>query len=190
MSSDNVAVTLYVVAFLIILTLILNTNTISQVQISNDNLVTNSHDGDDYFSKYFVDFTGGENEEKYFIFITPNESYEVHGNVRFYGDVEYEIIIMENVSVTSNGTLLSTFNNDRTQPSGELLSFYDPIGISGGINIWEAKLGSGKTSTGFTPGLNYNFILVPDTIYAFNITKIAVQTGYVDFDYFWWEEPQ
>ena len=149
------------------------------------------HKGHHFFSKGVLDFNGGANENQQVMFLTPNDSIEIHAKAIIYANVEIEVEILENCTVTANGTQLETFNNNRWHNNGEhLLSWYGPTVTSCEKAIWVAKTGSGKDATGVAPGLNYEIIAKPNAYYVFNITKLVVQTGYVDTDFFWYEEEE
>lgn len=164
------------------------TNQLEEPIITIDYIHHEIHEGKHFFGKNFVDFLGGAGENQKFMFITPNASTEIHAKAIFYGNVEFEVQIIENVTTLTNGTAVQAFNNNRASTyERKLLSFVNPLGVTNGQVIWEAKFGSGKTATGVSPGLNYEIIALPNSKYIFNITKVAVQTGYLDVDFFWYE---
>jgi hypothetical protein len=144
--------------------------------------------GRHFFSKQVVPFDGVANEVGYFMFRTPDTPTRIYANASFYGNVEFLIEIYEGSTVTDDGTAVSAFNNDRDSGlPATLEAFANPIPDVLGDLMWIAQFGSGKDATGVSSGFGYKIKVKRNTMYVFKITKIAVQTGYLDAG-FWWKE--
>jgi len=149
------------------------------------------HEGKYFFIKTAEEFTGGAGETKYFMFVTPNSSTEIHARVSISSSVEFDIKIQENATVLTNGTPITPYNaNRKSTYVNKLKPYAFPTGVNNGHLLWYSKVGSGRSSTGVSPSTNYEIIALPNTIYIFNMTKVAVTSGYLDVDFFWYEEEE
>jgi len=146
------------------------------------------HEGNHYFYKNFVDFVGGADETVYFMFITPDTDTRIHAKVSLYANVEFEAYIFRDGTVSVNGTQVTTVNNRGDSPNtAELVAYAGPTVTTDGTQIWASKMGSGKNATGVAPGLNHEIVGDQNTIYLFKLVKKAVQAGYMDVDFWWYE---
>jgi hypothetical protein len=146
------------------------------------------HDGEHFFAKQVVPFNGVANEEGFFMFRTPDTTKRIHARAEFYGDVEFTIEIYEGSTVTADGTAVGRWNNDRdSATTATLEAFANPTVNDIGTLIWIARFGSGKDATGVSPVFGYEIIVKRNTMYVFKATKIAVQVGYLDAGFWWYE---
>ena len=147
-----------------------------------------THEGDHYFFKSFIEDTGGAGSVTFFSFTTPNTTTRINARALLAPDVDFLVQIQEGAIITG-GTPLEGFNNDRDSSNvAELITTINPIIVNGGTIIWTARNGGGKNPVGVSPGFNYEIIAKSNTTYIFNITKQVVQTGIIDVDFWWYEE--
>lgn len=144
-----------------------------------------------FFGKSFVDFDGGADETQYFMFRTPNTDMRIHAKASFYANVEFEIYIFEDATVSDDGVDFPTYNNNRDSSNGnQLKAFAAPTVTDEGTRIWSAKTGSRRASTGVSPGFNYEIVAKTSTVYVFKIVKKEVTIGYIDVDFWWFENEE
>jgi len=140
-----------------------------------------------YFVKGVTSLTGA-NDSAYLMFTTADTLKWAHAKAIISTEAEFNIKIFEGATVSSNGTPVARFNNDRNSSDTSLLMpFANPTVTSEGTLIWEAQTGTGKSSTGVNPTLGYEIIAKQNTIYLWKIKKVAANQHYIDYDFFWYE---
>jgi hypothetical protein len=146
------------------------------------------YEGDHYYHKNVIDFTGVTGETKYLIFTTADTTIIPHIKVNFYGNVDFDLKIYEATDVSVNGTEVATFNNNRRSENVPELKIYENPTITDiGTEIWFSRLGLNRATSGISLSSNYEIMAARNTIYAFEIVKNTDQTGFVDFDFWWYE---
>lgn len=146
------------------------------------------HEGDHYFIKTFLEVVGIEGTTNYFCFQTPNNGKRIHAKAIMAPDVDTEINIYEDASVTE-GTPISSFNCDReSEKTAVLIAKAAPTIIDLGTKLWASRTGGGKNPVGVAPGLNYEIIAKRGSTYLFEIIK-RNNSGdlIIDIDFFWYE---
>ena len=62
-----------------------------------------------------------------------------------------------------------------------------PTVTGDGTLIWASKVGAGRDA-GVNVGLGYEIIAKQNEVYLFKITKNVAGVGYLDIDFFWYED--
>jgi hypothetical protein len=147
------------------------------------------HLGDHYFYKAWLENAGGALSVQRFMFRTPDSTNRVHSKVAISTNAEYIIEIIENPTVTADGTPVVTFNNDRDSTNTPDLTAFAAPTVTGatGTVIWSAKTGNARSPSGIAPAFGYEIIAKRNAVYVFELTKVPATTHYADID-FWWHE--
>lgn len=160
-------------------------STSSLIAINNEHHET--HAGNHYFIKTFLEDTGGSGSTNYFAFTTPNSLVQIHAKAQFSADVDTEISIYEGATITG-GTPIAGINNCRCSSNvATLVPVGAPTVTVAGTKIWTARNGGGKNPIGVTPGMNYEIVAAFNTTYVFEIIKRTVADLIIDIDFFWYE---
>jgi hypothetical protein len=157
------------------------------VTITDDQRKMN--DANHYFIKTFVETTGASSTSE-FMFTTPNTSTRIHAKALIASSGDYVIEIFEGTTTSADGTPVTRFNNDRdSSNTSELLAFGAPTVTADGTLMWATRIGSGSPvgSAGVSSEFSYKIIAKTNTKYLFRVTKQDTGDGYVDFDFFWFE---
>lgn len=145
------------------------------------------HAGSHFFIKRVADVSGSDTVVET-IFTTPDSDLQIHAKAVLYAEAEFLVEIFEGVAVSANGTPCVAFNNNRNSTKTPQLQCFDaPTVTDDGTLMWAAKVGSGRSDTGVSPGFNYEIIVKPNTTYMFRITKATSGTHWIDTDFFWYE---
>jgi hypothetical protein len=138
-----------------------------------------------FFTKGWF-YLDGALATKSLLFKAPSASCRISVRALINVEAEFLIEIFASPGVTSLGTPIPPLNADRGSSNTTALEVYaDPSLISDGTLEYPIRVGSGKSFTGVSPGLNHNIVLAPDTIYHIKVTKEAASEHYVDY-HFWW----
>jgi hypothetical protein len=146
------------------------------------------HEEEHYFVKTFIFDTGGVDSTTYFSFTTPNTTVRIHAKTRIALDVDAEVRIFEDATV-SGGTPIIGKNNDRDSTiTPDLTTLAAPTIDVAGTEIWTARNGGGKSPVGIAPGSTYEIIAKTNSTYVFEITKKTTADLVADIDFWWYEE--
>jgi hypothetical protein len=145
------------------------------------------HEGDFYFIKTFLVDTEGTGNTTYFAFSTPNSGKRVHARAKLAPDVDTEVNIYEDATITG-GVAVPGMNCDRESANTPtLVAVAGPVIDTPGNKIWAARNGGGRNPVGVAPGLNYEIIAKQNSVYVFEIIKRTTADLVVDIDFFWYE---
>lgn len=145
------------------------------------------HSGSHYFVKTWRDINGSGTVE-YFGFQTPITSKRAHFKFNMSSEAEFILNIHRDCTYTALGTPITSINCDQdSSNTSELLAYGGPTPNVLGDKIWDGRLGAGKSSTGFTLGVDYEIIAATNEFYIFEIEKVATSEHYVDIDFWWYE---
>lgn len=143
------------------------------------------HEGALFFYKDFVDVAGVANTVVYFMFETPDTAEEIHAKVFFPGaSVEFNVELFEDGVTSADGTPVPLQNANRNSAEiSSLVAYTNPTVTDDGELMWRGKVGVGK-SAGVSNALGYEIVAKRATKYLFKITKVAVQEGWVDVNFY------
>jgi hypothetical protein len=145
------------------------------------------HAGNHYFVKTWLQETGGTGATNYFAFTTPDSDLQIHAKAKLAPDVDTEVNIYENASVTG-GVSVPGMNNCRCSTNvAQLLPLAAPTVVDPGDLMWAARNGGGRNAVGVAPGFNYEIIVKRATTYLFEIIKRTTADLIIDIDFFWYE---
>jgi hypothetical protein len=162
-----------------------DSSTSSLIAINNEHHEV--HAGNHYFIKTFLEDTGGSGNTNYFAFTTPDSLLEIHAKANFAPDVDTEISIFEDATITG-GTPVPGINCCRCSSNvAELAAVAAPTISVAGTKIWTARNGGGRNPVGVAPGLNYEIVAKHNSTYVFEIIKRVVTDLIIDIDFFWYE---
>jgi hypothetical protein len=151
------------------------------------------HAGNYYYVKGFQDVDGDGTSINLLWDVTSSEL--PHARWDIAAESEFNFYLYEDVSVSALGDVVLIHNANRNELNTSTVSAYmNPTlssgelgdGDDGGLLVWSGVIESGKDST---VGLNrgYDFIGKTETMYWFKIVKIGAGTGWVDYDFNWYE---
>ncbi len=147
------------------------------------------HEGDHYFNKAYITLT--TTTAQYFMFTTPTVSAaRIHAKVNLLASELTQVSIYEDATVSAMGTSVTTFNNDRNSANTpELQAFSAPTVTGTGTTLWRSIFGGSGVfgQAGVSALENYEIIAKSNTKYLFEIIKQSSGTGYLDYDFFWYE---
>ena len=142
------------------------------------------HEGDHYFIKGQADIS---TNLTYFMFVTPDTTTRIHARSHIATEGEFVVEIFEGGTVSANGTELTGINNERDSTNvATLVTYANPTVTGDGDFLWGARTGAGKDAT-VSLGQGYEIVVKRNETYIFKITKIGVQTLWVDSDFWWYE---
>ena len=154
-----------------------------------------AHSGAFFYVKGWLDITGAGNDTD-FIWIVPDTSKWPHAQWSFDGEAEFTLTLYEGVTLSDSGTESTILNVNRNSAKEPVASLYvgEPVLVSGalgdggngGTAVWATKIGSARSAT-TGRATSYEFIAKQNTIYWFRLTKEAAGTGWVSFDFNWYE---
>lgn len=145
------------------------------------------HGGSHYFIKTFLADTGGAGSTSYFAFTTPNTTKWVHAKALLAPDVDTEINIYEDATI-SGGTPVPGINNNRNSGNtAGLVAVSAPTVSVAGNKIWAARTGGSRNTVGVAPGSNYEIIAKQNSTYVFEIIKRTTADLVIDIDFYWYE---
>ncbi len=160
-------------------------STHSLIVISNEHHEV--HEGDTYFIKTFLFDQEGSGNITYFSFTTPDTTKEIHAKVAISPDVDFEVEIFEDATVTGGTPIPGQNANRNSTNTADLAALAGPTVSVAGNLMWAARNGGGRDPVGVAPGLNYEIIAKRDSTYVFKITKRTTADGVVDIDFWWYE---
>lgn len=145
------------------------------------------HDGEFWFIKTWAD-VDGLGTETYFMFTTPDTTTRVHAKVAIGAEHEFTVEIYEGGTYSDPGSAITPINANRNSANTPELSPYAGPTVTGdGTLIWASKVGAGRDA-GVNVGLGYEIIAKQNEVYLFKITKNVAGVGYLDIDFFWYED--
>jgi hypothetical protein len=160
----------------------------SRALITTSDAAAAIHRGDHYFLKTWME-VHGKNTVLDLVFHTPPLPVRIHGNGRMIPQkTEFTFGFWEDAILTDPGTLVPTFNNDRSsEKQSGMLVYANPTIADLGHDIWPAKIGiAGQV---VTTNFNYEYFPKPDTWYITRLTKNTTGKHWIDIDFWWHESP-
>lgn len=142
------------------------------------------HSGSHFFVKGCSDISATSTQ---FLLITPNSAKWPHMFWEVAGEGEFDFYFYEDCTVTSTGSRISAFNNNRNSTTEATVSVYGgPIIAADGTAVWCGKLGSGR-SAGGQNSISQEIICKSNTNYFIRITKIGAGTLWLAYNIYWYE---
>lgn len=149
-----------------------------------DHIHSKIHEGKNFFVQDWQDVTGaGTNFD---IRINTPVSGHMHFAMHFHTEDEFTVILYEGATL-SGGTAKTILNSNRNSAttSGATIT-YGPTVTATGTQIKTWKSGSGTGNQGESSKANER-ILKQNTQYLLRFNRIISGTGYVDFEFDWYE---
>jgi len=143
------------------------------------------HGGDHFFIEDYMDLANGATHN--IIIVTPNTTKWTHLVDEIKHELETSIVLTEAVATTSNGTTMTTFNNNRNSANtAGTLFFHTPTGLNGGTVLINDREGSDKKLGGGARG-DEELILKQNTKYNFLITNETVNNNFINYKFEFYE---
>lgn len=142
------------------------------------------HAGDHYYHKGYESIP---NSGEYELLFDVGPGVYPHLTFLVSHEYEMEIAVLEDVSVTGAGTVITPINRNRNSGNASAVTLtHTPNGVAGGTTIYSGRAGDNKKAGGLSRAES-EIVLLQDALTLIRLTNQSASANLVDFIFDWYE---